>query len=781
MNAGVQLFDAGYTDLVLIKPNDKAPAHTGWLHNRPTRERVRDWSGGFGIIGELLPAVDIDLHDELLSEVVALMVATHLGPAPLRTSHRPASKLLVYRCDAPFAKKVLTLPDGQGIIEILGRGRQYLVSGTHPEGTPYAWAGKDLWEISPHKLSLVTEADIDRLLLLLQEEFGGLISTGGAKKDREDVDQEELLAPSLEHVEAALQDIPNTDAFLAKAFPEHSDPRDAWVAMAHAVYGAGGPGAEGIFVEWTDTYADGVVDLGLAARTFQSCGDTYTGWPTLERLLREAVQKSVEEMGFVADLGPRPEPVAVWEPNIKMTDEFFLDKMMPILKDQVVCSGKSWFVWTGFNWERDTDGFAAEAALRKQMRAFALRLQEEADAYEDPDPKEEERVRKALMKRASYLQNANGIRNLFSLLKGRVQVPMSAFDTDLMALNTPAGIVDLKTGTMHPATPADMVSRITEAAPVASYDPTEAPHWEKFLDHLCSGDPEVAGYLQRYMGYSLTGRMGEKAFAFAWGSSTNTGKSTYINAVVTPLGTYHCGVDVDLFMQKRQTDYVMASLPGVRLVTATEPSAGQKWDDKLIKAITGGDQIQAREIYGSPFTYTPQFKVLIAGNHEPELQNVDTPLLKRINIVPMNKVVATPDKALGEKLAVEGPQILRWMIEGARAWLREGLNPPAAVQAATNEYREDADTVQLWIDECCELDPELHEASTNLFSSWEAWNKRRGSMHPMRHNPFSRELNARSEQLNLVKYRTKQERGFNGIGLKARVALGTDILEEFNT
>jgi putative DNA primase/helicase len=180
---------------------------------------------------------------------------------------------------------------------------------------------------------------------------------------------------------------------------------------------------------------------------------------------------------------------------------------------------------------------------------------------------------------------------------------------------------------------------------------------------------------------------------FAWGSDSNTGKSTFVNAVRYALGTYARTVDVDVFMGKRSNTDSLAQLPGVRLVCATEPGAGQKWDDKLVKAITGGDEIEARKLYESNFSFAPQFKMLIAGNHEPELKHVDRALLKRVQITPMNNVVETPDRRLGVKLESEASHILQWMIEGAQAWLEQGLkiwripsrngSPPPATWART--------------------------------------------------------------------------------------------------
>jgi len=305
---GAKLFEAGYPDLVLIRARDKAPARKGWLFNHPTREEAAAWTGNLGLIAQEFPAIDIDLHDKALANEIARLAGKHLGPAPVRLSHRPASLLLPYRTDRPFRKKVLTLPDDQGKVEILGDGQQYLVHGIHPEGTPYSWANKKLWEIKPYQLTLVTKEKTDAFLEMLEQEYGGSISGGRAKERPEGVQQQDLMAPSVEHVLDALRIIPNTDEFLLKAFEQ--DGREGWLRMAHAVYGAAGSAGEQAFVDWTATYSDDAVDLDKARAAFLSCEATYTGWPTLQMAMRHAGVDFAEDdfeaedppPGYVAEL-----------------------------------------------------------------------------------------------------------------------------------------------------------------------------------------------------------------------------------------------------------------------------------------------------------------------------------------------------------------------------------------------------------------------------------------------------------------------------------------------
>jgi P4 family phage/plasmid primase-like protien len=767
------LFAAGYRDLVLIKPREKAPAKGGWLHNRPTAEQVVAWQGNLGLIAEKFPAIDIDLFDEAQSNEVVKLALKKLGPAPLRLSHRPASKLLVYRTEHPFRKKVLTLPDAQGKVEILGAGRQYLISGIHPEGTPYRWAKTPLWEIESTKLTLVTEDQIEMFLALLKERFGGFIGRASAAADTV-VPPEELAAPSLERVEQVMRTLPNSDAFLRSALPPQSDARSYWVAMGHIVKGAAGAAGEDAFVEWTSRYEDGPVDLDDAREVYQGLNPERYGWPTLDRILREVIDRIPAEDEFEAEEAPPADVIPPWA--VQYSDEYMTDRIAPKVRDRMIYSA-AWMTWDGRQWVADEtqDALRAEMILRSEMRAFAENIM--AASFAAPSAGEAQQLRQ----RAKTLMNRGGMRTILDHLRGPLLVPIDDFNADLLSLNTPAGLIDLRDGSMRSSKPEDLVSRMTGVAPSGRYNPKKAPHWVAFLEHLTGGDAALASFIQRYMGYCLTGQMGEKKFVFAWGSNSNTGKSTFVRAAAHALGSYAASDDVNLFMggmgENRRASG-LARLLGVRLFLGTEPAVGRKWDDESIKKITGGDRVTARRLFQEPFEYMPQFKIMIAGNHEPELRNVDGALLQRILIVPMNNQVATEaqDPHLSKKLEGEASEILQWMIEGCLEWQKSGLQPPEAVQAATEEYRDTEDLHAQWLGECCDVGPEHRATTGDLFTSWREWCNRRG--RPAEGlTAFSRALAARSGEWRLERYRSASERGYMGIRIKPRLALGTDFEE----
>ena len=252
----------------------------------------------------------------------------------------------------------------------------------------------------------------------------------------------------------------------------------------------------------------------------------------------------------------------------------------------------------------------------------------------------------------------------------------------------------------------------------------ECPTWIEFLDRVTGGNAELIGFLQRVAGYSLTGSTREHALFFAFGSGAN-GKSVFLNTLLGIMGDYAAVAPMDAFTasagDRHPTD--LAGLRGARLVTSQEIDEGEAWAEARIKALTGGDPISARFMRQDFFTYAPQFKLLIAGNHKPRLRNVDDAIRRRLNLIPF-AVTIPPDERdpeLFERLKAEWPGILRWMVQGCLNWQRDGLAHPSAVIEATGDYLEMEDTFTTWLDERCKRSPGNFESSADLFTNWKSF------------------------------------------------------------
>jgi putative DNA primase/helicase len=334
------------------------------------------------------------------------------------------------------------------------------------------------------------------------------------------------------------------------------------------------------------------------------------------------------------------------------------------------------------------------------------------------------------------------------------------WDADPWILNTPGGMVDLRTGKMRPARNTDYVTKVTAVGPGE-----DCPIWLAFLERVTGGDCDLIAFVRRVCGYALTGVTREHALFFLYGTGAN-GKSVFISTVAGILADYHTTAPIETFTasqsERHPTD--LAGLRGARLVTATETEEGRRWAESKIKALTGGDKIAARFMRQDFFEFMPAFKLLIAGNHKPGLRTVDEAIRRRLNLIPFAVTIpaAERDHSLTEALRAEWPGILRWMIEGCLEWQAIGLRPPQFVTDATAAYLEAEDAFGAWLDECCDRDPQAWTASEDLFASWSKWASKAGEPVGARKG-FAEQL----EKRGFLPKRRNDKRGF--FGLKVRI------------
>ncbi|WP_424138714.1 phage/plasmid primase, P4 family [Roseomonas chloroacetimidivorans] len=359
----------------------------------------------------------------------------------------------------------------------------------------------------------------------------------------------------------------------------------------------------------------------------------------------------------------------------------------------------AWFEWTGTHWRKD-----------RKHAAFSFARRLVADANRKAEFKTQ-----AVTGKAAF---AGGVEK-FAQRDSAHAVTNEAWDRDPYLLATPGGVVDLRTGRMRTAQPADMMTRITAVAPSRATPPDL---WLRFLDETTGRDDELIDFLKRWCGYCLTGDTNEHALLFGHGPGGN-GKSVFLNTVARILGDYAAVAAMDTFTasfgDKHPTD--LAMLRGARLVTATETEEGRAWAESRINQMTGGDPISARFMRQDFFTYRPQFKLTIVGNHKPILKNVNEAARRRFNIVPFTRKPVTPDRELEAKLEAEWPAILAWMIEGCLEWQESGLPRPKVVAEATAEYFEAQDHFSRWLEECCFRDPVVSERPGKLLANFTAW------------------------------------------------------------
>jgi len=241
--------------------------------------------------------------------------------------------------------------------------------------------------------------------------------------------------------------------------------------------------------------------------------------------------------------------------------------------------------------------------------------------------------------------------------------------------------------------------------------------------------PDVIGFIQRAVGYALTGCTSEQVLFFLYGLGAN-GKTTLIEVLRALLGDYAMQASFATFAERRgdgpRND--VARLAGARLVAASEAGEGTRFDEGLIKQLTGSDAVTARFLYGEDFEFHPAFKLVLAANHKPAIRGTDRAIWRRIHLVPFTVTIpeGERDPQLLGKLTAELPGILRWALDGCLAWQRDGLGAPVAVRSATLRYREEMDTIGAFLDEACRLHASGRVRAGALYPRYQAWCERVG-------------------------------------------------------
>lgn len=385
-----------------------------------------------------------------------------------------------------------------------------------------------------------------------------------------------------------------------------------------------------------------------------------------------------------------------------------------------VATWNSWLSWSGTRWMQDRTVSVFEDA-RQVCRAAAVRVANDAALPET-----------TRRKWPVVLASAKTVAAVERLARSdpRHSATAEQWDADPMLLNTPGGMVDLRSGALRPCAPADHMTKSTAVAPDRR---ATIPTWLALLEHVTEGDAELLAYLQRLFGYLATGEVREHVLPFLCGLG-GSGKSTTINVIAGVLGDYATAAPPSLLVESHGERHPteLAMLQGIRLAVANETEEGALWAEAKLKVLTGGDPISARYMRGDFFTFRPTHKLVVIGNHRPQLRNPDEAMRRRFHLIPFDRQVPADrrDQRLGEKLRAEWPGILAWIVEGARLWSQIGLRPPEAVTQATEGYMEDQDTFGLWVSECCHRGQFLRSKSGLLYQHFRMWKSDRGEHVP---------------------------------------------------
>jgi putative DNA primase/helicase len=446
-----------------------------------------------------------------------------------------------------------------------------------------------------------------------------------------------------------------------------------------------------------------------------------------------------------------PKPVRTWYPqNDTERAQRFAKKYAAELK--YVQAWKKWLLWDGVSWLSDEDG----AVIRKAQEIPKLLLTE-AMEIEDDD-KRKKALGAAI--RAGDRTKLEAMVKLSECQPGIGAMPV-LFDSDPFSLGVSNGVVNLRTGEFRTARREDYIIKRAGAA----YDAAAScPTWEKFLSRVLSGNPELISFIQRAVGYTLTGNISEQCLFFPYGTGQN-GKSTFMECLQQLLGDYGIKATTALYTLNRYGSEPLpeiARLVGTRLVTGSETEEGAKLAESRVKDITGGDTLTGRELYCSAFNFKPTHKLWIYGNHLPDIRGNDQGIWRRIKLVPFEVRIPDEEKdpELLKKLLQEMPGILNWGIEGCLEWQKKGLSAPQIITEATSEYREEEDEIGEFIVEVCISGGQVERSE--LHNAYRDWAEDRGVRMPMTTKAFAKRLRVRS---GISELKSNGRRYWNGISL----------------
>lgn len=371
----------------------------------------------------------------------------------------------------------------------------------------------------------------------------------------------------------------------------------------------------------------------------------------------------------------------------------------------------TWFIWNGQCWVKDQTG----EVVRRAKRTVAWLHEEAAGLQEDQQ--------KAHAQHAKKSEGEARINAMISLTKSEPTIPLmpGRFDANPWLLNCPNGTLDLKPGHLYPHRREDCLSKII---PVP-YDPVAAcPLWIEFLTRITGGNPALMSFLQRSVGYALTGDTSEQVMFLLYGTGAN-GKTTFLETIRAILGSYAITADMSTFLA-RQGDPIrndVARLVGARFVSAVEAERGRRLAEVLIKQLTGGDSMTARFLYHEFFEFQPTFKLFVAVNHKPVIGGADPAIWRRMRLIPFTVTIPERerDKGLPAKLRTELPGILAWAVQGCRAWQADGLGLPQEIRDATDSYREEMDVLAGFLGESCVEGPQYQVSAMDLYAAYIAW------------------------------------------------------------
>lgn len=637
-------------------------------------------------LGLLLGSPSGGLVDIDLDHAAALIVAPHfLPPTPFvfGRATKPRSHWMYIVEPVPKTQQ-FQMPEGDMIVELRSTGAQTMVPPSkHPDG------------------ETVSLADAEAIL----------------PDPPTHIEAQELIR-AVRRIAAA--------SMLAANWPTVGSRQDAALALAGGLLRAGWNEDE------TCTFIRAVAgaarddEFSLRVTTVRSTaqklhdGLPVKAWPSLAEIVGGKIVSKTRDWLQIGNRDIAESQVGPWDDNSARYHCTDVGNAQRLAREhgealKFVSAGRragGWMVWNGKCWSYDVQ------SAERLAKDTVVNIYDGARMGETPD----ERTRIAVWAHKS--ESAERVLAMLRMAQSesRIAAKIEEFDTDPFLLNVGNGILDLRTAALRPHDPAAKLTKMTRTC----YDPNaRCPTWSNFLDVIMDGDAELIAFVQRCVGYSLTGLSTEQVLFLGYGTGAN-GKSTFLETLRDVLGDYGQQAEFSTFLRhphgKDGPRDDIANLRGARLVVAAEMSSGRQFDESVLKQLTGGDRVRARHLYSEEFEFSPQFKIWLAANHRPTLLP-DRAIMRRILLIPFEKFIAPErrDPQLRAKFRPELPGILRWGVEGCNQWQANGLCVPERVRVAVDEYRAENDPISPFIEECCVIEQRASTTAGALYSAYVNW------------------------------------------------------------
>ncbi len=446
-------------------------------------------------------------------------------------------------------------------------------------------------------------------------------------------------------------------------------------------------------------------------------------------------------------------------PTFSLTDTGNAERFAHQHRDRVryVKPWKTWLVWTGVRWQKDETG-EVERLAKEVLRS----IYDEAAKGEDA----EKRTKLATWAKASEHANRRAAMLTLARSENGIAIAPADLDRDLWLLNTITGTIDLRTGDLHVHDPRDL---ITKLSPV-EYDPdATCPIYDTFLRRIMEGDDSLTEYVERFIGYSLTGDIRHHHLPIGWGGGAN-GKSSLFDTALFIFGDYAAPAPDSLLTSRSHDEHPteIAGLQGLRLIIASETEEGRKLKVAMVKKLTGDAILTGRFMRGDFFNFPRTHKTILVTNCRPRVSEDSTAIWRRLRLIPFTVTIppAEQDKSLPDKLKAEAPGILARWVRACLRWQAAGLDlaEPEAVTTATDDYRGNEDVLADFIASSCIIGDGYRATRRDVWQAYQAWAECERLKHPLGQHTLYERIR-RVEGVTEAKVGEERERGFNGIGI----------------